>query len=54
MFKNKKLYRIRYEWISIDTIIIEAKDKYQALKKFKKEMKSMFFAPPTIISLEEI
>lgn len=54
MFKKKKLYKIRYEWISIDTTIIEAKDEYRALKKFKKEMKRMFFAPPTIISVEEI
>ena len=50
MFGKKKLYKIKYEWISIDTAIIEAKDKYQALKKFKKE----FFVPPEIISIEEV
>lgn len=50
MFGKKKLYKIKYKWISIDTTIIEAKDKYQALKKLKKE----FFVPPEIISIEEV
>jgi hypothetical protein len=50
MFGKKKLYKIKYKWISIDTTIIEAKDKYQALKKLKKE----FFVLPDIISIEEV
>ena len=40
MFKRKrKLYKIKYEWIGVDTIFIEATNQYKALKKFKKEMK---------------
>ena len=53
-FKEKKLYKIKYQLYCTYTTIIEAKDEYQALKKFKKEMKRMYFAMPTIISLEEI
>lgn len=54
MFKKNKLYRIKYEWVCIDTTIISAKDEHQALKKFKKEMERCMFVMPKIISLEEI
>ena len=53
MFKRKKLYRIVYELLTRYTTIIEAKDEYQAIKKFKKEVKDAGIRP-TIISFEEI
>lgn len=52
MFRQKKLYRIVYELCARYTTIIEAKDEYQALKKFKKEVKYSGIMP-TIISFEE-
>ena len=53
MFGKKKLYKIVYELFARYTTIIEAKDEYQALKKFKKEVKNAGIRP-TIISFEEI
>ena len=52
MFKKKKLYKIVYELLNRYTTIIDAKDEYQALKKFKKEVKDAGIRP-TIISFEE-
>lgn len=52
MFKQKKLYKIVYELLARYTTIVEAKDEYQALKKFKKETKNTGIIP-TIISFEE-
>lgn len=52
MFRRKKLYKFVYEKFQRHTTIIEAKDEYQALKKFKKEVKC-FDAHITIISFEE-
>lgn len=52
MFRRKKLYKIIYELCCRYTTIIEAKDEYQALKKFKKEIKNAGVRP-TIISFEE-
>ena len=52
MFKKKKLYKITYELYARYTTIVEAKDEYQALKKFKKELKYCGIRP-TIISFEE-
>ena len=51
MFKKKKLYKITYELLSTYTTIIEAKDEFQAIKKFKKETR--YGIRPTIISFEE-
>jgi hypothetical protein len=53
MFRKKKLYKIVYELFSRYTTIIDAKDEYQALKKFKREVKNAGIRP-TIISFEEI
>jgi hypothetical protein len=52
MFKKKKLYKIVYELYIRYTTIIEARDEYQALKKFKKEVRNSGIRP-TIISFEE-
>lgn len=52
MFKKKKLYKIVYELYARYTTIIEAKDEYQALKKFKRKVKNSGIRP-TIISFEE-
>ena len=52
MKKKKKLYKIVYQLLNTYTTIIEAKDEYQALKKFKKEVEYSS-AIPTIISFEE-
>ena len=54
MFKNKKLYKIEYKvFHSRYNTIIEAKDEFQALKKFKREVKDRITGF-SIISLEEI
>ena len=52
MFRQKKLYRIVYELCARYTTIVEAKDEYQALKKFKREVGGVGIRP-TIISFEE-
>lgn len=52
MFRRKKLYRIVYELCARYTTIVEAKDEYQALKKFKREVRDAGIRP-TIISFEE-
>lgn len=52
MFKKKKLYKIVYQLFATYTTIIEAKDGYQAIKKFKREVKNKGVTP-TIISFEE-
>lgn len=52
MFRKKKLYKIVYELFARYTTIIEAKDEYQAIKKFKKEVRNKGVTP-TIISFEE-
>ena len=53
MFKKKKLYKIKYQLFVTYTTIIGAKDEFQALKKFKREVKDAGVRP-TIISFEEI
>ena len=54
MFGRKKLYKFVYKYYYVRTTIISAKDEYQALKRFKREMNRMFFAMPSIVSIEEI
>lgn len=54
MFRKKKLYMIKYQLFATYTTIIAAKDEFQALKKFKKEMKHESFITPSIISFKEI
>ena len=51
MFGKKKLYKIVYEKAYEYTMIIEAKNEYQALRKFYKRTK--FGIEPSIISFEE-
>lgn len=51
MFGKKKLYKIVYERLCEYTMIIEAKNEYQALRKFYKRTK--FGIEPSIISFEE-
>ena len=53
MFKKKKLYRIKYQLFCTYVTIIEAKDEFQALKRFKREVKKTGITP-TIISFEEV
>lgn len=53
MFKKKKLYKIVYELFCTYTTIIEAKDEFQAIKKFKKEVANSGVRP-SIISFEEL
>ena len=52
MFKKKKLYEVVYELYATYTTIIEAKDEYQALRKFKKEVG--YGVRPSILSFKEI
>lgn len=52
MFKKKKLYKIVYRLYTTYITIVEAKDEYQALRKFKKEVRYSGITP-TIISFEE-
>ena len=51
MFVKKKLYKIVYEKICKYTMIIEARNEYQALRKFYRKMK--YGVEPSIISFEE-
>ena len=53
MFKKKKLYRIKYQLFATYVTIIEAKDEFQALKRFKREVKKTGITP-AIISFEEV
>lgn len=53
MFRKKRLYKIVYKLLVTYTTIIEAKDEFQALKKFKREVKDAGIRP-TIILFEEI
>lgn len=50
MFKKKKLYKIVYRMLAEYTIIIEAKDEIQAIKKFNKKMASLLYE---IVSFKE-
>ena len=54
MFKKKILYKITYQTFANYTTIIAAKDKVQALKKFRKMAKKEWFVVPEIISIQEI
>lgn len=54
MFGRKKLYKFVYGYYIEHTTIISAKDEHQAIKRFKKEMNRMYFAMPSIVSVEEI
>ena len=38
MFKKKKLYKIVYRMLAEHSIIIEAKDEFQAIRKFNRQM----------------
>ena len=51
MFGKKKLYRIVYERLCEYTMIVEARNEYQALRKFYRKTK--FGIEPSIISFEE-
>ena len=51
MFVKKKLYKIVYKRLNIYTMIIEARNEYQALKKFYRKTK--YGVEPSIISFEE-
>ena len=53
-FKKKKLYEIVYKLYTTNTMLIEAKDEFQALKKFDKKIIAKYGIFPTVISLEEI
>lgn len=51
MFKKKKLYKIVFKMLGEYSAIIEAKDKFQAIRKFNRKMgDNMLY---DIISLEE-
>ena len=50
MFKKKKLYKIVYTMLCEYTVIIEAKDEFQAMRKFSRKMGDMMYS---IISFEE-
>lgn len=51
--KKKKMYKIVYQLYTTYTTLIEAKDEFQALRKFKRELKYSVIRP-TIISFEEV
>ena len=51
MFVKKKLYKIVYKRLSSYTMIIEARNECQALKKFYRKTK--YGVEPSIISFEE-
>ena len=51
MFVKKKLYKIVYKRLSSYTMIIEARNECQALKKFYRKTK--YGIEPSIISFEE-
>ena len=51
MFGKKKLYRIVYERLCEYTMIVEARNEYQALRKFYRKTK--YGIEPSIISIEE-
>lgn len=49
---DKKLYKIKYQRLNTYITIIEARDKFHAIKKFHKMTKHG--VEPTIISFEEL
>ena len=51
MFGKKRLYKIVYERLCKYTMLIEAKDEFQAVRKFYKKTK--YGIEPSIISIEE-
>lgn len=51
LFGRKKLYKVVYEKIETYSTIIEAKNEFQAIRKFHRMMK--FGITPSIISIEE-
>lgn len=55
MFGPKKLYRIVYKYYGTYTIIIEAKNEAQALRKFRKRVYNKVYIPSalSIVSIEE-
>lgn len=50
MIKKKKLYKIVYKMCCEYSKIIEAKDEFQAIRKFNKQMGSILYQ---IVSFEE-
>lgn len=50
MFKKRKLYEIVYKRLCEYSMIIEAKDEYQAIRKFNRMMCDNLY---TIISFKE-
>ena len=50
MFKKKKLYKIVYTMLCEYTVIVEAKDEFQAMRKFSRKMGDSLYS---IISFEE-
>lgn len=55
LFEPKKLYRIVYKYSSTYSIIIEANNAAQALKKFSKKIHKKVYIPSalSIVSIEE-
>lgn len=51
MRRKKKFYKIVYKQLNTYMTIIEAKDEFEALRKFKKE--TIYGYHPCIISFEE-
>lgn len=49
--KRKKMYKIVYQQLNTYTTIIEARDEFQALKKFRRM--TQYGITPSIISFEE-
>jgi len=49
--KRKKMYKIVYRQLNTYTTIIEARDEFQALKKFHRM--TQYGITPSIISFEE-
>jgi hypothetical protein len=50
MFKKKKLYKIVYRILAEHSAIIEAKDEFQAIRKFNRKMDGIVHE---IVSFEE-
>ena len=50
MFRKKKLYKIKYHMMASYTILIEAVDECQAIRKFRRKMGDRLYS---IDSIEE-
>lgn len=55
MFEMKKIYKITYVcFFSRSMAFVDGKDKVQALKKFRKEIRKQMYIVPDVISIEEV